>query len=97
MHDVVFARAIDDQKSSKAALDARQRVVDEREAPGALNFQIDDSRTARRHGDGLHASQGWRAEAAALVNVIKNLADEVERRREVRSADAKVNAYRTTN
>jgi hypothetical protein len=55
MHDGVLGRALDDQRSRKPALHARERMIDKREPPGAMNLQIDDGCATGRHTDGLDA------------------------------------------
>ena len=97
MHYAVVKRAVHNQESGKATLDLRQCVVNDCIMARALNFEIDDGCTPRRHSYGLHASDGWRAEARALVHVIKDLADHMEGRCEVGTTDAKIDTDRLPN
>ena len=79
MHYAVVKRAVHNQESRKAALDSRQRMVHDRVTASALNFEVDDGRAAGWYGHGLYAGQRWRAETGALVNMIEDFTDHVER------------------
>jgi hypothetical protein len=94
MHHRVVMRPLDNEETRKPAFNARQRMVDQREAAGAWNIEVNNGRTAGRHGHRLHSGQGRRAETCAFMDVIENLADHVEGRGEIRAAGAKENADR---
>src|SRR5262249_57241894 len=51
------------------------------------DLEADDRGAARRDGDRLHAGERRRAEARAFVDVVEDLADDVERGGEIRAAD----------
>ena len=92
MHDRVVFGAVDDQEAGEPVLDARERVIDDGVATGALNLEVHDGSAAGRNRHRLNAHLRGREQAAARIDVIENLADYVIGRSEVRAADAEVNA-----
>src|SRR5262249_19253374 len=87
VHDLVIHRPVDDQRAHEAALEPGEGVIHDSVTPRPLDLEIDDRGAARRDRDRLHAGERRRAEARAFVDVVEDLADDVERGGEIRAAD----------
>ncbi len=94
MHQIVVRRSVDDQVSGETAFDPRQCMVYQDVAPRPVDLEVDDGRTARRYGDGLHPCNRHGSKAGTFVDVVEYLANDVEGGGEVRPADTKEYAYR---
>src|SRR5271168_1684708 len=92
VHDRVVLGTVDDQEAREPALDPRERMIHDGIATGALHLEVDDRRAARRNRRCLYPGDRWRREAAALIDMIENLSDDVERGGEIRAADAEIDA-----
>ena len=83
------------QDAEQAALGARERVIDQRVVAGHLELELGD-RPRRPAGrvTVCMPSSGCADHAAERVDLVEDLADHVERRGEVRAADAEEDAHR---
>src|SRR3954453_24172218 len=92
--DLGVGRTFDMQDTDQSALEPRQRVVDQDVVSRHIELEFGNDSSARRHCHRLNALQ-WLAEhATQIVNSIEHFPDHVERRGEIRAADAEEDAYR---
>jgi hypothetical protein len=68
-------------------------VIDERVVARHLGLELGDDGAAGRHAHGLNAFERRRFQAAKGIKPVEYLADDVERRRKIRSADAEENTH----
>ena len=87
-------RTLDDQKAGKPSLHAGQRVIHDRVISRHMKLELGDHSATGRHRDGLNTLQRRVRQAAQSVDLVEDLADHVEGRREVRSAHAEEKPHR---
>src|ERR1700681_4468664 len=95
--DVRIRSAIDDQESSKPPLHTGQRMIHDRVVPGHVKLKLSNYCTAGWHGNGLNAFQRRSRQTAEIVDLVEYLPDDVERRREIRTAYAEEEPHCFTN
>src|SRR5579883_1229369 len=91
--DLGIGGTLDIENAGKAALHPRERVIDEGVAAGNGGRELDHHGAARRHGDGLDAAPWLAQHAAIIVDLVEDLADDMEGGGEVRAADTEEDAH----
>ena len=86
--------SFDVQDSYQAALEPRKRMIDQDVIPRHIELEFGDDGATWRHRDRLNALQRLAEDAAQIVNLIEHFPDDVERRGEIRTADAEEDADR---
>ena len=92
MEDLRVFVAFRDDVTDSAALKAGQGVIDEQVRAGNVRDEVDDRRTAGSDSRGLNVEEGGVAERRLVPDAVSDVADDVERRRQVGAADAVVDA-----
>src|SRR5690348_4032110 len=94
VEDFRLRRTVGDENADKPALHPRQRMVDEGVAARDLEREFGDRGTTRRDAGRLDAAERLRLRPAQAVDLVEDRADDVERRGEIRAADAEEYAHR---
>src|SRR6476620_3655128 len=80
------------QNAHKSALGPRQRMINKGVIAGNIDLELGDDGATGRHHCRLNAPQRLAGHAAEIVDLVEYLPDDMERRREVRTADAEIDA-----
>src|SRR3954447_3793158 len=83
--------AFDVQDSDQSTLEPRQRMIDQDVVSRHVQFEFCDNRAAWRHCHGLNTLQRLAEHTAEIIDLVEHFADDMERRGEVRTADAEEN------
>src|SRR5690606_35543073 len=86
MEDVRVLLALGLEEARQPTLDAAERMIHDDVASRHLDGELDHRRAAGRHGDGLGGRRRAGCQRGGGVRPVEHLADDVERRSEVRAA-----------
>src|SRR5690606_22374125 len=89
--------ALDIEEAGQALLGAAERVVHQDVPARVVHLELDHRRAARGHQRGLHVGQWRTGQRGLVIDLVEDLADQVQAGDQVRAADAEVHAYRLTD